>query len=569
MLSTYVDAGVEELEMLAPLPGGEVLVQTHALLDKKGLTTGSFELVGILSNPVNMPTQTALKESSMHRDQLFGPCPTAPAILRPVEREGVIKEPMAEAVKAYQTPLECKDQGSLEPVVEMAMKPHWNATQHYPRDVLSFEEAIVPPEGWKLKPINRKTSAGYKYTPFVSPKFPGKTAFLGFEGDVDFVKPTKALQTLRTDVDTIVERARQGIRSLHLCTDFLKDELRPLHKVENVATRMISATPLDYTVAVRMYFGAFLAAMFSTHVVNGMSPGLNHYKEWFMLAERLLERSDKVFDGDFSRFDASEQPWIHMAILRYVNRWYKFNNLNHRQEDDMVRLVLWMDLVHSRHITGFGSQLRYVVQWNKSLPSGHPLTTMVNSMYSLITLTGCYVALTGDNSAMWDHVFLQTFGDDNVNSVDDETCELFNQVTVSDKMKELFSLTYTPGDKQGVLVPYTNIGEVTFLKRSFVRDDDSEGGLIARCPNLGWVAPIDYASFLYEPYYYKSARNQLGDMETRIEHLITELALHSSTDWDLYFPKLQQWAVENGVKLPFNSRIAARLHVKTRLDVWY
>lgn len=569
MLGSYKDKGTEELETLAPLPEGAALVKTQALLDAQGLTNGSFELIGELPKPVNMPTQTSLKPSQMQADKLFGDCPTAPAVLRAVEKDGVMVFPMAKGVEAYQTPLMCDDTKALEPIVDLAMRKHWDVTLHHPRDILTFEEAIVPPEGWKLKPINRKTSAGYKYTHFVSPKYPGKTAFLGFEGDVVFDPAPEPLKVLRSDVEGIIADAKQGERRLHLCTDFLKDELRPKHKVEAVATRVISGTPLDYTIAVRMYFGAFLAAMFDTYVRNGMAPGINHYKEWFMVAEALLEKSNKVFDGDFSRFDSSEQPWVHMSLLTYVNKWYRFNNDKWTEEDEKVRNILWLDLVHSRHITGAGNQLRHVVQWNKSLPSGHPLTTMVNSMYSLVTLTGCYVSLTGDATDMWEHVCIITFGDDNINSVDDEMCERFNQVTVGEKMSELFGLTYTPGNKTAGYVKYGPITDATFLKRSFVPDDDQDGGLIVKAANIGWVAPLDPNSFLFEPYWYKNAREPRADLETRIEHLVVELALHPKDMWDLYFPRLQDWCVRQGVALPLTSRAAARQFVKTRFDVWF
>jgi hypothetical protein len=131
-------------------------------------------------------------------------------------------------------------------------------------------------------------------------------------------------------------------------------------------------------------------------------------------------------------------------------------------------------------------------------------------MYSLVTLTGCYVKVTGDMIHMWKRVCFVTFGDDNVNSVDDELKDEFNQVSVAKYMTELFDLTYTAGDKSGEFVPYKTLEEVTFLKRSFVSDDD-EGGLIASNVNLGWVAPLAKESFLFEPYWYKNSRDPTGD----------------------------------------------------------
>lgn len=565
-LVNYIDEGAESVLADCPLPEGDELIQLQDALTEKGVCAGSFELIGKLQVPINLPTKTSLKASKMQRDELFGPSPTAPAVLRAKEVDGILLEPMVNGLKAYQTPLICRDSRDMDAVTDLAMQKHWSVTQHHSRDVLTFEEAIVPPAGWKLKPINRKTAAGYKYASFVGPKTPGKTAFLGHEGDVDFGPKNKNLAIVRDNVMDIISKARERVRILHLCTDFLKDELRPLHKVKAVATRVISGTPFDYTIAIRMYFGAFMAAMFDTNVSNGMAPGVNHYREWYKIPEFL--EFPKVFDGDFGRFDATEMPWVHEAILRYINSWYAHNSPGHRTSDDIVRDTLWLDLVHSRHISGYGSNLQYVVQWNKSLPSGHPLTTVVNSMYSLITLTGCYVHATGDIFSMWDHVRFVTFGDDNVNSVDDTVCEDFNQVTVARDMLKLFDLNYTAGDKSGNLVPYKTIEEATFLKRSFVLDDD-KCGLIANRVNVGWVAPLAKDSYLFEPYWYKSNRDPRLDLVTRIEHSLCEMALHSQDVWNEHVPSLLEWGTRNGVEIKLSTRAAARQHVKTRFDIWF
>lgn len=569
-LRTYEDTIDLEAPHNMKLSSGQQRVELQSELRENGLVQGSFELIGELYRPVNAPSKTKLQPSDMHRDKLFGPCPVAPAILRATEKDGRMIEPMVQGLKAYQTPLVYKDPHSLRPIVDLAMQKHWAVTEHYPRCVLTFEEAIKAPVGWKLKPINRKTSAGYWWASYVTPRTPGKTAFFGHEGEYEFDYENRpALEQLRDTVDAIVSDAKAGTRRLHLCSDFLKDELRPLHKVESVSTRVISGTSVDYTIAVRQYFGAFMAAMFATHIDNGMAPGVNQYTGWYKLASNLKRVGEDTFDGDFSRFDASEQPWVHEAILAYINRWYKFNNPKWSQDDERVREVLWLDLVHSRHITGTGQSLKYVVQWNKSLPSGHPLTTAVNSMYSLITLTGCYMRATGDTTDMWKHVFINTFGDDNITSVDDEVKDKFNQVTVAGLMDEMFDLTYTPGNKSGVLVPYTRLENCTFLKRAFRVDDAIANRLLGTGHNLGWVGPLAEESFLYVGYWYKNARNPMMDMITRLEFALCELCLHTEDRWNEIFPKIQDWCHLSGIPLKLTSRDSTRAFVSERVDVWF
>jgi hypothetical protein len=546
---------------------GEDFVQLESKLAEQGLIGGSISYIGPAKEPVPIATKTAIKKSIMHGDAPFGPCPVAPAVLHPVIKGNEMVYPMAKAVEAYKSELLVKDPISLEIAAGVAFEPLFEVTKGMCADVLTFEEAVNKvPEGMKLKRINAKTSPGYKYKKYVTPQWPGKTRWLGKDGVTNMDSPEIA--ELRADVMRIIDSAEEGRREVHVCLDFLKDELRPLEKVEGVKTRMISGTELDYTVAVRMYFGSFCAAMLANPVLCGMAPGINHYTQWGVLADKLLSKGGKVFDGDFSRFDASEQPWVHDAILGVIQKWYA-RSPNWSVRDDDIRALLWQDLTHSIHVTGPGCMASHFVQWHKSLPSGHPLTTVVNSMYSLLTLTACYIHLTGDTCDMWKHVFINTFGDDNVSGVDDEVCEKFNQVTVAKAMGDLFGLTYTAGAKDGELVPYTDIYHVTFLKRRFVHDDIGEEAVIGGAPYLGWVGPLAKESFLYTPYFYRNNKSPLVDVQQNCEILQGELSLHSKEDWDVYNTKLVSWADRHGIKLKFSSRAAARAYIKTRFDVWF
>jgi hypothetical protein len=219
-----------------------------------------------------------------------------------------------------------------------------------------------------------------------------------------------------------------------------------------------------------------------------------------------------------------------------------------------------MDLLHSRHLTGPTNVLHTVVQWNKSMPSGHPLTTPVNSLYSLITLTACYAELTGDYQDMWDRVYICTFGDDNTVNVSDTVSEVFNQETVAVKMWELFRMTYTSDKKDAELRPWTTIDDITFLKRTMVRADDADGG---------WVAPLAKESFMYTPYWYRSNKDPRGDMATNIKGMLEELSLHGRAAWDEHFDAVCGFCLDAGVPQEYQSYEQARQVVLSRNDAWY
>ena len=131
-LNTYEDWAEESRDVA--WTSGQKHVELQSSLSEMGLVKGSFELLGVLETPVNMPTKTNLKESTMATDKLFGECPMAPAVLRATIVDGEKREPMVQGLKAYQTPQTYKNPKDLRPIVDLAMQRHWEATKHHPRD---------------------------------------------------------------------------------------------------------------------------------------------------------------------------------------------------------------------------------------------------------------------------------------------------------------------------------------------------------------------------------------------------------------------------------------------------
>lgn len=509
------------LSALADL-GGAIEDRFEQDLDDRGIgyqsgdvlpfpDAGSFLALGAVSVPVNLCPKSKYYKVE-HMFGRFGEYTDRPAILSPVLRDGELVYPMANAVAPYSSPLLIYEQGWLSQAVYLAFDKLDKATVGSSRAIYTFAEAVQGITQEKFRAIPRGTSAGY---PYVLQHKDGKTAFFG-KDDINKIDTPLALE-LEARVERVCESARRGVRLAHVFQDFLKDELRSAAKVEAVATRLISAAPLDYTVAVRRYFGAFTAALMKNTIVTGMAPGICAYSDWIQLAIHLQRKGVHVFDGDLKAFDSKEQPAILRRILKLINAWY-----NDGEDNARVREVLWLDLMHSRHIGGLGKDQCHVYQWNKSLPSGHPLTTIVNSLYCLVLLIGSYISCTGDLTGFWDHVSPITYGDDNVSNVSHAMCPLFNQVTVARAMLSEFGMTYTPGRKDGVWNPVTTLCDVTFLKRSFRIDSGS------------WVAPLELSSFLYTPYWCKRPLDERGILRGMLELALEELSLHADDLWVKY-----------------------------------
>lgn len=509
---------------------------------------GSFMPLYTVDMPVSFCPFSKYKKTNFHDPTKYD---HEPAVLGSVVRDGVRIWPMEQAVKPYSTPVLHHEIDCLPHAVYTAFRPLYEATDKLHRRLYSFDEAVIGIPHEKFRAIPRNTAPGFPYVCAKRDKS-GKKDFFGDGVDYDLTSAECAV--LRERVSEVLHEARKGVRLSHTYVDFLKDELRPKAKIEAVATRLISSAPLDYVVAWRMLFGSFSSAVMRNNVETGMAPGICCYSDWPRIARWLQSKGSKVFDGDFKAFDSSEQPCVHEAILDEINRWY-----NDSAENQLARRVLWMDLVHSRHVGGIGDSKRYIYQWAKSLPSGHPFTTIVNSLYSLICLIVCYISLTGDMCGFWRLVAPLTYGDDNVVNVHDSVVALYNQKTVSAKMKELFGMTYTSGSKTGDLVEYTDLESVTFLKRRFF------------CDEKGWLCPLELSSFLYTHYWCKNPLLKDAILKDNIENALEELSLHPQDVWDKHHGDLVDGLMsEYGIATKARPDRASYLSlVLKRTEEWY
>ena len=361
-------------------------------------THGSFMPLYITNKPATICPKSSFKPTELMGR--FGRQDNLPAHLAPVEVGGKLIYPMDNAVASYASPLRIYEHKWMRQALHVAMRPLTQLTIGHTRAVFAFEEAVLGLPEQKFRSIPRGTAAGYPYTLTMRD---GKKGFFGETDEYDLT--SSECTGLRKRVDYIIQCARKNIRLCHIFTDFLKDEIRPRAKVEAVATRLISSAPLDYVVAFRQYFGAFSSAVMLNHTESGLAPGICTYSDWDILATKLRSKGPSCFDGDFKQFDASEQPCVHDLILDFINRWY-----DDGEENARIRRVLWLELTHSRHIGGTGFDQRHIYQWAKSLPSGHPFTTIINSIYSLFMLVSAYIHCTGDRTGFWDYVYAAVYG---------------------------------------------------------------------------------------------------------------------------------------------------------------
>lgn len=391
--------------------------------------------------------------------------------------------------------------------------------------LLSIQEAIAgSSELSHIFGITRSTSPGFPWVKKTHKK--GKTEFFGQEGEYDLSTPLAVEVIAR--VESVISDAAQGIRHKHLYMDSMKDELRPLHKVALCDTRLISGCPLDLTIAFRMYFGDFANWIIGNRINNGVAVGVNPFSpQWAQLARMLQRWSPHIVAGDFSAFDGTQSSSVLEPMVNFINRWYGDGETNAR-----VRTVLWHEVWNSRHLHGGD-----ILIFDHCLPSGHPLTTIINSIYVQVIMRIawllCHDLSLGSMLEFDNHVLLVSYGDDNIMSISDNAIDMFNYLTIEMSLAKV-GLTYTAEDKGEINRPSKSLEEVTFLKRFLV---DREGRPTCR---------LELSTVLEMGYWYRSGEDIAARIRVNIENFLKELSIWDTDTYSKYAGTLIAKAAQHG-----------------------
>jgi len=448
----------------------------------------------------------------------WGPAKTAPAKLSPFIKDDIMINPMYMAIEKYgDTPKSFTDFQALDVVVSEIWS-NWvsntSLTRRHKPIVFDFETAVLGIPGNEFcRSIPRDTSAGYPHNMQNHPGFPGKTLYFGRDQEYDLTRPQ--CEALKVEVIRVIEDARKGIREFHVFTDTLKDERRKHEKVAAGKTRLVSACPIALSIATRMYFLDFQMFLMENCVISGSAIGIDvHSKQWDLLSKFLQSRGPHVVAGDYSGFDTKHLVAFLMAVCDLINKFYD-------DENSDIRRILFAEVYNSIHLCR-----DTIYQWLLSLPSGHPLTTIINTIINMILIGLCYYRLNPEGPAgmknFRDHVFYTVYGDDNVLNISPEAIPFFNQHTISKAMLE-FNQTYTTEAKDDKdLGTHRKISEITFLKRSFRYDPEVQR----------FVAPLDIDVVIEIPYWCSDFVNSSSISKTNVDLVVHELALHPREVFD-------------------------------------
>lgn len=487
-----------------------------------------------------LPTSNMVVRSPLYGK--FNEPKCAPTMLRSLDLGNGLMDPWANARSKYSRFQRCVDLDLLDIVggnVSQMVLYSKKSDDPWDSRLFTFQEAVQGIPGVQfVEGIPRNTSAGFPFSLHTNLK--GKRDWFGTDGIYDF--SSEKCLALQDSISQSIVKLEQGFRMNVKYADYLKDERRPIQKVIDGKTRLISASPLDYLIICRMYFGDFVRACMSGRITNEMAIGVNPYSsEWGFMTRHLQSVGSKCIFGDYSAYDGSIPIAFMYRALDIVEDFYR-SSPDYKTQDSVVRAALFEDIVNSKHVAvKDGKTFSY--EWFGSNPSGNFLTTILNSLCNLMLIRyaavnivvnkGLYKSRMNAMSDFNTNVRCIVFGDDNGMCVSDKWAEFLDQESFTVEMKKI-GMVYTDESKSlSNDFKHRPLTECTFLKRAFRFDEAASR----------WDAPLEVSTIEEMCNWTKKGCTKKDVMAT-VDTALMEASFHGKDYYNEFSTRLRSATLE-------------------------
>lgn len=320
----------------------------------------------------------------------------------------------------------------------------------------------------------RSTSAGFPW------KKSKKNFLTKIPAEHGLQDPVEVSVEILERTQEIINRYKQGKRAMPVYSGNLKDEAITFAKKDIAKVRVFCSSPMDHTIAVRQHLLSYTRVAQNNRFVFEAAPGtIAQSHEWSEIYDYLtVFGTDRMVAGDYKAFDKRMPAEV---ILQAYDIIYELCKASGNYTEDQLQVILGIGYDTAFPLVDFNGDL---VEFHGSNPSGHSLTVHINGLANSLYMRYCYYVLNPKKevSSFQDNVKLMTYGDDNIMGVSHRV-PWFNHTTIQETLDNV-GITYTMADKEAKSVPYININDCSFLKRSWVFDEDVNS----------YLAPLEHDS---------------------------------------------------------------------------
>jgi hypothetical protein len=275
----------------------------------------------------------------------------------------------------------------------------------------------------------------------------------------------------------------EGRRAYPVYSAHLKDEAVTEAKIEAKKTRVFTGAPVDFSVVMRKYLLSFVRLLQQNKFVFEAGPGtVTQSIEWTHFHQYLTQfGTGRMVAGDYGKFDKRMVAPFILAAFRVIINVHAA--AGHTEEDLRTIECIAHDVAFP-----LVSIKGDIIEFFGTNPSGQPLTVIVNSLVNSLYMRYAYSGVRDDGREGCDdfkeRVALLTYGDDNIMGVS-ASAPWFNHTAIQRELATI-GVEYTMADKQAQSVPFIDIADCSFLKRTWRWE-----------PELGaYAAPLEEESLL-------------------------------------------------------------------------
>jgi hypothetical protein len=265
-------------------------------------------------------------------------------------------------------------------------------------------------------------------------------------------------------------------------TTSFKDELRNVDDTGKTKDpRLFQAGTLLLTLLYRFFFGELMCHVSKNRMTNGIMIGLNALsREWNRFATKITRRSQRnIYDGDYKWWDKRMHPLLQrflnkalLILVRAHNMTAKFNFIFSTNFTDQQITTIFMQLLELA-ISTPTKLLSEVFITTHNMPSGIGITAFYNSCINIMITAFVYYTRSEElNKNPTVQEFIQevddyVYGDDKLLVCTDKLRPVMDPFHYA-RIVKILDIDFTKADKTPWLPDeYTNLDNVTFLKRSF------------------------------------------------------------------------------------------------------
>nr|AFQ32563.1 precursor polyprotein [Broad bean wilt virus 2] len=417
-------------------------------------------------------------------------------------------DPFAAGMSKYAKEAGPFDASSLKQVCLGITEVWEDASADFPMDEVDLDTAINGLENVEFfDALVLGTSEGFPYRLDRGPGEKGKSRYVS--GESGNFKITD--EGVLSDINWFEETSKTQVPDLY-CIECVKDERLPIRKVlHEPKSRLFTVLPMSYNIAIRKKFLNFVRFFMKRRDVLPAQVGVNPYsREWTRIANKLLSKGNNILCCDYSRFDGFLPKCIMNEIGDMIARVMRANDESKTQIKNLMLACT------SRY--AMCNRILYRVE--NGIPSGFPLTVIVNSILNEILVKYAYWHCFVDNPIVQSnfdaHVSMVVYGDDNLISVSDAISSKFDGNFLV-KFMEGLGIKVTDGiDKTKIGIEFRRLENCDFLKRSFKLNPDGT-----------WRSPMSKESLWPQLHYVKAKKLEMAEAYiNNCNNILRELWLH-------------------------------------------